>query len=69
MHSTVDVASLHRTPDQVVQQILTSGKITAAERLWFHALTRSDISLTGAELAQIRLVFDRLQMGLIKVVD
>jgi hypothetical protein len=57
------------TLKQIVKHILNSGKITAIERNWFHRATLAETPLDPDELAQIRQVFDRLQMGLIKVVD
>ncbi|MBE9179886.1 hypothetical protein IQ268_15045 [Oculatella sp. LEGE 06141] len=54
---------------QVINRILISGQITRAEQNWFLRATLNDISLSIDELKQIRFVFDRLQMGLLKVVD
>ncbi|WP_416675717.1 hypothetical protein [Egbenema bharatensis] len=59
--------SLH--PEQIIDRILSSGKITAADRAWFLTATRSNATLTTQQLAQIQQVFDRLRMGLLKVVD
>jgi hypothetical protein len=52
-----------------VQKILSSGKITAAERLWFHQILLTDVTLDAEMMNKVRQVFDRLRMGLIKVVD
>lgn len=57
------------TSDTVIQRILASGKITAADRIWFLQAMASDIPLNSQEMSQIKQVFDRLKMGLLKVVD
>ncbi|HEY9699577.1 MAG TPA: hypothetical protein V6D10_20120 [Trichocoleus sp.] len=57
------------TPELVIQQILSSGKITSFERKWLLQATVSDTLLSSDEVDQIRHLVDRLQMGLIKVVD
>lgn len=57
------------TLQQMVQQVLTSGRITTKERLWFHQAILSDQVIEPEMISQVRRVFDRLQMGLIKVVD
>ncbi len=57
------------TLQHVVQQVLTSGRITSAERIWFHRAIMSDVPLDPNMMQQVKQVFDRLQMGLIKVVD
>lgn len=65
----VDLDTSKSTLQNVVQKILNSGKITAAERLWFHRMVSADITLDAEMMGKVRLVFDRLKMGLIKVVD
>lgn len=57
------------TPKAVIKQILSSGRITSFERKWLLQATLSDTLLSSDEVAQIRHLVDRLQMGLIKVVD
>lgn len=57
------------TSTQIINRILTSGKITAADRAWFLQATVADHPLNSQELAQVRQIFDRLRMGLLKVVD
>ena len=57
------------TPAQVIQHVLTSGRITSVERVWFLNATLSGILLQPDEIEQIHQLFDRLRMGLIKVVD
>jgi hypothetical protein len=54
---------------QVVQQVLHSGRITQAERLSFHHLLMTDLTLDAEMMVKVRQIFDRLKMGLIKVVD
>jgi hypothetical protein len=65
----VDLDTSKSTLQNVVQKILNSGKITAAERLWFHRMVSADVTLDAEMMGKVRLVFDRLKMGLIKVVD
>lgn len=65
----VDFDHSERTLHNVVQKILSSGKITAAERLWFHQILLTDVTLDAEMMNKVRQVFDRLRMGLIKVVD
>lgn len=70
VHSNfVDLDTSKSTLQNVVQKILNSGKITAAERLWFHHMVSTDVTLDAEMMGKVRLVFDRLKMGLIKVVD
>lgn len=54
---------------QVMERVLTSGQITSAQRIWFHQLIMADLTLAPETLLQVRRVFDRLKMGLIKVAD
>lgn len=54
---------------EVVQRILMSGRITATERLWFHEIIATDMTLDSEMMLKIRQVFERVQMGLIKIVD
>lgn len=63
----LDISQL--TLHNVVQGILSSGKITTAERLWFHRIVLDDVTLNAEMMIEVRQVFDRLKMGLIKVVD
>lgn len=60
---------LNSVPDQIIDRILVSGKITAADRAWFLRAAFSDLSLSAQQLRQVRQVVDRLNMGLLKVVD
>ncbi len=65
----VDFDDSESTLQNVVQKILSSGKITAAERLWFHHIVSTDVTFDAEMMNKVRQVFDRLRMGLIKVVD
>ncbi|MBD3880950.1 hypothetical protein IFO70_04195 [Phormidium tenue FACHB-886] len=62
-------AQLRERLRQTIDRILASGKITTVDRLCLlkAALSRAPIHPHDAQ--QIRQVFDRLQMGLLKVVD
>lgn len=62
-------APVSSTSEEVIQRILASGKITAADRTWFLNAMASDLPLTSTEMRQINQVFERLRMGLLKVVD
>jgi hypothetical protein len=53
----------------VVRRILESGIITNADKNWLYRATLSEILLTSDELMQVRRVMDRLQMGLVRVVE
>lgn len=65
----LDIDPSRSSLKQVVQGILTSGKITATERLLFHRLVLTEVTLDAEMMTKVRQVFDRLKMGLIKVVD
>lgn len=54
---------------QVTDRIVASGKITRADETILLRASGSEIPLTPAELEQVRYVMDRLEMGLIRVVD
>lgn len=64
-----DLDPSQSTLHNVMQKILSSGKITTAERLWFHRIIATDVTLDAEMITKVRQVFDRLKMGLIKVVD
>jgi hypothetical protein len=64
---TLDTTEL--SLQQVVQRVLSSGRITTAERIWFHRMIVADLTLTPETMLQVRRLSERLQMGLIKVVD
>ncbi len=54
---------------QVIKRILGTGKITHDDELFFHQAMRSETPLDDEEMDQVTKVYDRLQMGLIKVAD
>lgn len=57
------------SPPQIMQKILHSGRITTIERQWLLQAGQSELQLSPTELSQLRLIHDRLRMGLIKVID
>ena len=57
------------TIQQVIGRIFESGKITRSDENYFLRVMASDRSLNPEELRQITSIFDRLQMGLLKVID
>jgi phage I-like protein len=65
----LDLDTTELTLQQVMERVLTSGRITSAQRMWLHQLIMADLTLAPETLLQVRRVFDRLQMGLIKVID
>jgi hypothetical protein len=54
---------------QVTERIVASGKITRADETVLLQASGSETPLTPVELERIRQVMDRLEMGLIRVVD
>lgn len=64
-----ELAQFQLDSDQIINRILISGKITAADRAWFLKAAFSDLSLNSAQLIQVQQLTDRLKMGLLKVVD
>lgn len=64
-----ELAQLQLDPDRIINRILISGKITAADRAWFLRAALSDLSLNSAQMVQVQQLTDRLKMGLLKVVD
>jgi hypothetical protein len=65
----IDSVSPGLTLQQVIDRILSSGRITSAERIWFHQIIMTDLVIDSETMGQIRRVFERLQMGLIKIID
>jgi hypothetical protein len=55
--------------DHLVHGVLSSGRITTQDKQRFLDLLVSGTTLDSQQLAQVRQVSDRLQMGLLKVVD
>lgn len=54
---------------QRIEHILRSGRITASDRHWLHQISLSESILSDSEMAQLRMIYDRLRMGLIQVID
>ena len=55
---------------QVAESVLASGKITATDQSCFlQAALSSEDPLSPLDQTKIRQVFDRLQMGLLRVVN
>ncbi len=63
--STLSSSAVHR----VIQEILRTGKITAAEQRWLLKANIVGSILTDEEIQLVKTVCDRLATGLIKVVD
>jgi hypothetical protein len=57
------------TLSQVVQGILASGRITCADKTFLLRAATSEVLLSSEEFLLVRRVWERLQMGLVKVVD
>ncbi len=55
--------------ESVARRILESGKITPADKNCLYRATLSEIALSSDELIQVRRIMERLQMGLVRVVD
>lgn len=55
--------------DQVIQKILSTGRITMADQQWLLQANTSSNPLNAQEIQLIQKVCDRLQMGLVKVID
>ncbi len=54
---------------QITHRILASGKITRADQKSLQKITRMNTALSHESERRIQTLFDRLQMGLIKVVE
>jgi hypothetical protein len=54
---------------QVIQRILGTGKITRDDGVFFQKAMLSETPLDDEEMDQVTTVYDRLQMGLLKVVN
>lgn len=60
---------LQTSVEQVINRIFASGKITRSDENYFSRVLMTERSLSEGELAQVNSVRQRLQMGLLKVVD
>jgi hypothetical protein len=56
-------------PEHVMRRIVASGKITAADRACLLQAATGEAPLSSDLGEQVARLFDRLQMGLLKVVD
>jgi hypothetical protein len=54
---------------QVIDQMLGSGQVTRQDEAQLFGIIASDINLSPTELHRVRQVMNRLDMGLLKVVD
>jgi hypothetical protein len=54
---------------QITHRILASGKITRADQKSLQKITLMNTALSNESEQRIQTLFDRLQMGLIKVVE
>ncbi len=54
---------------QITHRILASGKITRADQKSLQKITLMNAALSDESERRIQTLFDRLQMGLIKVVE
>ncbi len=63
------ITTLPISVSQVVNRILGSGKITRADERFFQLATVAETPLNADEFSQVTQLYNRLQMGLLKVVD
>jgi hypothetical protein len=56
-------------PEHVISRIIASGKITSADRACLMQAAVSETPLSSELAEHVTGLFDRLQMGLLKVVD
>lgn len=66
--SAPEVSLQSISPQRIIQKILSTGRITTLERQWLQAAT-AELQWSATELAQLRLIHDRLRMGLIKIIE
>lgn len=62
-------ASVETSLAQHINRVLNSGQIARSDQKLFLGALASDRSLSSEENAGIRQVFERLQMGLLRVVE
>lgn len=62
-------AKLSNTVSQAADRVLNSGKITADDKTVFLRALGEEDPLTTEAMKKINNVMNRLQMGLLKVVD
>ena len=69
MHTLTTTSDIYTSIGHVAERIFATGKITREDN---QALLRAALQnsiLTPSEMVQVRGLFDRLQMGLLKVID
>ena len=54
---------------ETAERIIATGRITRADEKLLFQIATSNHTLPEEETALIKLVFDRLQMGMLKVLD
>ncbi|HIK29291.1 MAG: hypothetical protein N3E45_15175 [Oscillatoriaceae bacterium SKW80] len=69
MNTQIRCSLSENTIAQVIERILASGKITRADQISLQRAMSSENPLSVEETHKIKRVFERLQMGLLKVVD
>ncbi|MBW4657451.1 MAG: hypothetical protein KME15_02160 [Drouetiella hepatica Uher 2000/2452] len=57
------------TLEQAARRILSSGKITTADRTCLLQVALTDHPILPQDSVQVRQILDRLQMGLLRIVD
>ncbi|MGF1495653.1 MAG: hypothetical protein ACFB8W_02345 [Elainellaceae cyanobacterium] len=57
------------TLQSVSDRIFATGRITRSDKDWLLKAALSNSELSSAEMEAVRRIFDRLQMGLVKVAD
>jgi hypothetical protein len=57
------------TIGQIINRILTSGKITRADEMFFMRALATETTLNEREMDMVSDVLNRMQMGLIRVAD
>jgi hypothetical protein len=57
------------TIGQIINRILTSGKITRADEMFFMRALATETTLNEHEMDMVSDVLNRMQMGLIRVAD
>jgi hypothetical protein len=67
--SSISGAFCQVSPEHVMHRIVASGRITAVDRACLLQTALDETPLSEELTGQMTRLFDRLQMGLLKVVD